>query len=128
MLSETILKFVRFGIVGSIGFVIDFSITYLLKEKLKVNKFVANSFGFSFAVINNYLLNRYWTFQNYSPNVLKEFSLFFLVCSVGLLLNNIVLYLLNEKVNLSFYSAKIGSISVVMFWNFIANYFYVFHQ
>ncbi|WP_343557475.1 GtrA family protein [Sphingobacterium sp.] len=128
MLSETILKFVRFGIVGSIGFVIDFSITYLLKEKLKVNKFVANSFGFSLAVINNYLLNRYWTFQNYSPNVLKEFTLFFLACLIGLLLNNIVLYLLNEKANLSFYVAKIGSVFVVMLWNFIANYFYVFHQ
>lgn len=128
MISETILKFIRFGIVGTIGFVIDFSITYLLKEKLKVNRFVANSFGFSLAVINNYLLNRYWTFQNYSPNVLKEFSLFLLVCLVGLLLNNVVLYFLNEKANFSFYVAKIGSVLVVLSWNFIANYFYVFQQ
>ena len=127
-MSEIILKFIRFGIVGTIGFVIDFSITYLLKEKLKTNKFVANSIGFSLAVINNYLLNRYWTFRNHNSSILGEFSLFLLVCLIGLLLNNIVLYLLNEKANFSFYIAKIGSVFVVMLWNFTANYFYVFHQ
>lgn len=127
-MSEIILKFIRFGIVGTVGFIIDFSITYLLKEKLKVNKFVANSCGFSLAVINNYILNRYWTFQNYNPSVLKEFSLFLSVCFVGLLLNNVVLYFLNEKANYSFYIAKVGSIFVVMLWNFLVNYFYVFHH
>lgn len=125
-MNEVILKFIRFGIVGFIGLIIDFGVTYLLKEKIKINKFVANSIGFSLAVINNYLLNKYWTFNSTNSNIISEFSSFLLVCVIGLLLNNAILYYLTERTKLSFYIAKAGSVLIVMLWNFSANYFFTF--
>ena len=63
---QLLIKFLRFGIVGTTGMVIDFSITWLCREKLHFNKYIANTLGFSFAVINNFILNRVWTFENKS--------------------------------------------------------------
>lgn len=124
-LLERILKF---GIVGLIGMAIDFSITWLLKERFKVNKFYANACGFSVAVINNYFLNRAWTFRDHEPGMLGQFALFLSVSLLGLLLNTGVLYLLNEKRRLPFYLSKLFSIVVVFAWNFIANSFFTFHH
>ncbi len=66
-MTDMISRMIRFGIVGASGILVDFSITWLFKERLKLNKFVANSLGFITAVTTNYLLNRVWTFQNTNP-------------------------------------------------------------
>ncbi len=46
-----IQKIVRFGIVGLSGMCIGFLITWICKEKIKLKKYIANTAGFSFAVI-----------------------------------------------------------------------------
>ena len=70
-MHQTILKIFKFGIVGLSGMAIDFFITWLCKEKLSLNKYIANSLGFSVAVVNNFFLNYYWTFQKNNSNIDK---------------------------------------------------------
>ena len=41
------LQFIKFCVVGGTGVVVDFGITFLFKEKLKLNKYIANSLGFT---------------------------------------------------------------------------------
>ena len=60
-------QLIKFALVGITGMGLDFVTTWLLKEKIKINKFLANAAGFSIAVINNFLLNKYWTFDNQNP-------------------------------------------------------------
>ena len=55
-------QFFKFCVVGGSGVFVDFGITYLCKEWLKLNKYVANSLGFLCASTSNYILNRIWTF------------------------------------------------------------------
>ncbi|OQC33736.1 MAG: GtrA-like protein [Bacteroidetes bacterium ADurb.Bin057] len=50
-----ILKFIKFCVVGASGMVVDFGVTWILKEKLKVNKYIANSTGFILAATSNYV-------------------------------------------------------------------------
>lgn len=69
-----ILKFIKFGVVGLSGMVVDFGITYLFKERLKIHKYVANSLGFIVATGTNYSLNRLWTFNNHDPNTVTQFG------------------------------------------------------
>ena len=57
-------SFLKYGLSGLLGMALDFSVTWICKEKLLLNKYFANSLGFCMAVINNFLLNRYWTFEN----------------------------------------------------------------
>ena len=69
---ETIfLKFLKFGIVGFSGVIVDFGITYFCKEKLRIQKFVSNAIGFCVAASSNYILNRLWTFQSTNHHTIR---------------------------------------------------------
>ena len=123
---ELILKIIKFGVVGFSGVAIDFGFTFLLKEKLKVQKFVANGIGFLIAASSNYFFNRVWTFKSNNPEVALEFTNFFIVSIFGLGINSLILWMLNAKFNLNFYFSKLIAIIVTTFWNFMANYLYTF--
>lgn len=119
-------KFLKFGVVGFSGLLLDFGVTYIAKEKLRWNKYIANSLGFLLASGSNYYLNRIWTFHSLDPEIGWQFSKFLFVAIVGLLLNNLIVYLLTDRVKLNFYIAKFGAIVLVFFWNFSVNYLYTF--
>ena len=116
-----IFKFIKFIVVGFSGMFVDFSITILLKEKLHVNRFIANSAGFTFAASSNYLFNRFWTFHSNNPKIFVEYSKFLIISLIGLLINNLIIYLLEKK--LRFFFAKFIAIMITSLWNFGANYF-----
>tara|TARA_B100001939_G_scaffold329671_1_gene326127 strand:- start:2114 stop:2485 length:372 start_codon:yes stop_codon:yes gene_type:complete len=121
-----IIKFIKFCIVGFSGLIIDFIITYISKEKLKIHKYISNSLGFVIAVCTNYYLNRIWTFDSDSTQIFEEYTNFFIISIVGLITNNIFLYLFHEKLEKQFYTSKFIAILLTSFWNFFANYFYTF--
>lgn len=126
MLKAYFLKFLKFGIVGCLGTLIDFGTTYLCKEILKLNKFLSNAIGFTLAATSNYILNRIWTWQSTSTEVGIEYLKFFSVSIVGLGLNTLIIYLLNEKFRFNFWWSKVLATGVVMLWNFFANNFFTF--
>jgi putative flippase GtrA len=121
-----ILKFLKFCLVGFSGMLVDFGFTWLCKEKFKWNKYVSNSIGFVLAATNNYIWNRWWTFQSDNANIPIEYGKFFVISVIGLGLNNLVIYLLHEKLKLNFYLAKLIAIGVVTVWNFTMNYRFTF--
>ena len=121
-----IFKLFKFIIVGFFGLFIDFGLTVICKEKLSLNRYLSNSIGFLLAVSSNYFLNRVWTFGSKNPEIIVEFSSFFFVSIIGLLINTSILWLIHNKMGINFYLAKFGAILVTTFWNFFANYFFTF--
>lgn len=121
-----LLKFIKFCVIGFSGMVIDFGITWLLKEKAHINKYIANSTGFIVAATSNYIWNRVWTFQSESQLIMKEYLSFFLISAAGLGINNFIIFLLNDRLRLNFYIAKLISVGIVACWNFIMNYLITF--
>jgi putative flippase GtrA len=121
-----LIKFLKFGIVGGSGVLVDFGITWFMRERLKINQYTSNTTGFCCAVVSNYILNRLWTFESHNNNVPLEFGKFVLVSVVGLSLNNLIIYLLNERFGLNFYLAKGIATGIVMIWNFFANLYFTF--
>ena len=121
-----ILKFMKFCLVGFSGMLVDFGATWLCKEKFKWNKYVSNSIGFVLAATNNYIWNRWWTFQSDNANIPIEYGKFLVISVIGLGLNNLVIYLLHEKLKWNFYLAKLVAVGVVTVWNFTMNYRFTF--
>lgn len=122
-----IYKLIKFGITGCIGLCVDFSITFLLKEKLKVNKYIANGCGFTAAVINNFFINRFWTFNSTNHLWQTELLKFSLIAIIGLGLSTLLIYLFNERLGIQFYISKALSILIVFCWNFTLNFLFNFH-
>ena len=121
-----ISKFLKFGVVGCSGMIIDFGMTYLCKEILKLNKFLSNAIGFILAATSNYFLNRVWTFESQSEQIGTQYIQFMIVSTIGLCINSLVLYLLNEKLKWNFYLSKLFAIGITTIWNFFANLLFTF--
>lgn len=121
-----IFKFLKFGIVGFSGMIIDFGATYLCKERLKLNKYLSNGIGFILAATSNYILNRIWTFESHNEQIGSQYFQFMLVSTIGLCINSLVLYLLSEKLKWNFYFSKLIAIGITTIWNFFANLLFTF--
>ena len=94
-------QFFKFCVVGGSGVFVDFGVTYLCKEWLKLNKYVANSLGFLCASTSNYILNRIWTFQNENPDITGQYLRFLGIAAVGLVINNATIYVLHGRFRLN---------------------------
>ena len=121
-------KFLKFVAVGCSGMIIDFGITYLCKEILKINKFLSNGIGFVLAATSNYFLNRIWTFESHNEEIGIQYAQFMIVSTIGLAINSLALFLLNEKLKWNFYLSKLFAIGITTIWNFFANLLFTFAQ
>lgn len=126
--TSFILKFIKFAAVGLSGLFVDYFFTYIFKEIFRVQKYIANSIGFTIAATSNYVLNRIWTFESHNPEIAFEYSSFLIISIVGLGINNLVIWLILRKFKMNFYLAKFFAICVVTLWNFLANFFFTFNQ
>lgn len=135
-------RFIRFGIVGAIGSVVDFGFLNLFTLVFKLPYILSSVLSFSLAVVNNFILNRIWTFPgSRRESLIKQMVQFGLVSVVGLIIRTPMLVWL-EKVliplaqkwvpNLltpTIVGHNIGlaiAIGVVMLWNYFANRFWTF--
>jgi len=59
-------SFIKFVIVGFIGFFIDFGISFLLIEKIKTAVWLATLTSTESAIISNFLFNNFWSFKHKS--------------------------------------------------------------
>ena len=105
---------------------IDFGVTWLLKEKARANKYIANSAGFILAATSNYIWNRIWTFGSNSEEIAVEYFSFILISVAGLGINNLVIYLLHDRLGMNFYLSKLIAIGIVTLWNFTMNLIFTF--
>jgi dolichol-phosphate mannosyltransferase len=60
----TYSTFIKFIIVGFIGFAVDFSFAYLFINKLHIAKAPANMYSAEMAICVNFLLNNFWSFKD----------------------------------------------------------------
>ena len=57
-------SFIKFVIVGLIGFVVDFSFAYLFINKIQIAKVPANILSAEVAIVFNFFLNNFWSFKH----------------------------------------------------------------
>ncbi len=56
--------FVKFCVVGGIGFIVDFSLAYLFIHSFNISKVLSNMMSAEIAIISNFMLNNYWSFAH----------------------------------------------------------------
>ena len=126
IVPSLLTKFIKFGLVGASGLIVDFGITYLLKEKVKIHQYLANAIGFTAAATTNYFFNRVYTFHSQNPHVAQEYGKFIAVSLIGLGINSFVIWFLVSKFKWNFYYAKVIAIGAATIWNFFANLLFTF--
>ena len=119
--ANTYVQLIRSLVVSVVALVFDFSTLVLLKEKVGINYLVAATLGFSVGVVVNYILSAYWVFTDRKLASAKaEFVVFVVICTIGLVLNLIIISLLVEQLRVDYRLAKLFATVAVFFWNFVA--------
>ena len=81
-----LLQFLRFGIVGTCGFIVDTAVVYAARGMLGL--YVAGLLSFLVAATTTWALNRAWTFRGLSTGALhRQWMRFLAANSLGFVLN-----------------------------------------
>ena len=119
-MNKLINKIIRFSVVGGIATIIDFVCLYIFKEFLNINIIIANTLSFIISVTYNYIASITWVFNvNKNKNKNVQFILFIVLSVVGLIINNIILYVLTDKLNIYYLISKVIATIIVMIFNFV---------
>ena len=121
-------KLMKFASVGALGSVSNISIFSLLVY-LDINYNIASVIAFLFAVTQNYMLNKKWTFKDHNTQTKQKFIKYFILNLSSFLVNLAVLNLIVinfDEGTLTKIIGQILGIGVAMGFNFIGSYLVVF--
>ncbi len=134
-------QFARFVAVGFLNTAIDFGILNVLNMLTGVSSgfwvAVLNVPGFLIAVVNSYLWNKLWVFQDRheGESLFHDFPKFFAVIVSGLIINGGIVYGMTTLVGPMFdlsperwlNISKVLATAISLVWNFAGLKFLVFH-
>ncbi len=135
-LTRRAKTFVKFSMVGFVGTVVDFLFYKIFINVLSFAPATAKGFSAEIAIINNFVLNNFWTFRyrKTKTNLWQKLGIFNLVSLGGLLMSVFIvkflhmvygdgfIYLFGRHIaynNFYFFA----TIPPVMLWNFTVNHF-----
>lgn len=112
-------QFIRYLGVGGLSFVADFACLYFLTEHVGIHYLISASLSFCIGLATSYLLCLAWVFDfRRMPNRWHEFMVFSAIGFAGLLLNNLLLWLLTEHAGLYYLASKMVATAAILFFNF----------
>lgn len=116
---KLLVQFISYLIVGGIAFAIDFGTLFLLTDFFGIYYILSATAGFLLGLIVNYLLCVFWIFDFRAiEKAIHEFGLFAVIGIAGLLLNNLLIYLLTEAAGLYYLISKMVAAALVLVFNF----------
>ena len=125
-LSQTLKRYLRFGLVGASGVAVDMGVLFLLADKrmLGLNLVWSKAIAVEVAIINNFIWNEFWTFGGMAaisnPRNTRWGRLFRfnLICLAGMGWSILLLQLQVHGLGWNVYLANLIAIVLVSFWNF----------
>ena len=118
--GKLIAQFMKFGVVGVIAFVIDYGLLALLTEVFGVNYLVSATISFTVSVIFNYLASMRYVFTHKEDmSRRREFVIFVVLSVIGLLLNDLFMWLGTDIASIDYRITKIAVTVLVAVYNFV---------
>ncbi len=127
--KETLIQFIKFGIVGTSNTIINYSV-YVVLVYFGVPYIAASIAAFVISVLNAFLWNNLFVFkknENEERNPWKALAKTFLAyAGTSLVLHNILLFVFVELLHISKYFAPLISLVITIPLNFLLNKFWSF--
>lgn len=118
-LRGLVAQFLKFGVVGTVAFVIDFGVMVLLREAFGIEPVVAATVSFCVSVIFNYAASMRYVFARRDDmGRARELTTFVALSVVGLGINDALMLLGTETLQWDYRLVKVAATAVVTVWNF----------
>ncbi|NOR45882.1 MAG: hypothetical protein GQ534_09880 [Candidatus Delongbacteria bacterium] len=117
-----------FFLVGIISFLFGIIFLKIFYKELELDLILANSLSFILVSGINFFLSIKFVFLRGKYSLKKEVVLFYVVAGSSLILDNLILYILVEKINIYYILSKICSVFIVSILSFILKKYLVFKK
>jgi putative flippase GtrA len=122
------LQLVRFGLVGGIGFAVNLAVYAFCVHVLGLDYHVAAVVAWLVAVMNNFILNRHWTFDASDGRVHFQVMRFLVVSLVAFGFSLLLLTLFVEVAGIAKVPAQALAVAASMPLNFLGNKLWSFRS
>jgi putative flippase GtrA len=122
------MQLVRFGVVGAVGFIVNLAVYALFVHPIGVDYHVAAVAAWIVAVLNNFVLNRHWTFDARGGRARFQAARFVLVSLVAFGCSLLLLTLLVEGAGLAKVPAQAVAVAASTPLNFLGNKLWSFRK
>jgi putative flippase GtrA len=120
-------QFIKFGIVGASGTIVNFIIAHALARMTPLSGFLDFAIGFMAGGVSNYFLNRIWTFRSDRPPLIEGLQ-FLTVSAIALGLGKIVFMVADHYEFHHFTMTWFAATCAGIFVNFFLNKFWTFRH
>lgn len=124
-MKKLIMQLIRFGIVGVIAAIIDFSVLILLKEVIHLDVLLSSALAFFASVIVNYILSMLYVFKGSKDSRVKEFILFVALSTGGLMLNQFIMWSGTKIFCVYYLLVKVFACVFVTVYNFVTRKIFI---
>lgn len=124
------IQLFRYSFVGGIAAVVNFSVFFILRSdyfrfSIIFSNIIANSLGLTI----NYILSTFWVFKHRKvKQKFFEFLIFVIIGIIGIFFETVLLKIFIEYFQIINPIAKIISIGIVFFWNFLVRRITLFYK
>ncbi|MCD2348305.1 GtrA family protein [Clostridium guangxiense] len=119
---------IKFGIVGCINTGVDFFTFTLLLSIFGIDKLVCQVGGYSMGVINSFVLNKLWTFNDKKEKVnpIVQFAKFVITNIISLGISLVGLNILSNKFYINVYVSKVIVTLFLQVFNYVVYKLFIF--
>jgi putative flippase GtrA len=136
-------QFVKFGITGALGAIVDFS-TFLFMTRILhwdttytifgTQIIAANNVSVFLAICSNFIINRYWTFKDTTESAAKQGAGYFTLNFFTWILNQLLVsyfafhvpFIVSTFGSKKDVIAKVLAIGIILFVNFFGSKLFIF--
>lgn len=119
-IENLLVQIFKFGIVGVVATVIDFLFLYIFRDLCKLDLLLANTIAFCISLVYNYYASMTFVFDvNKDKSQVANLIIFCFCSIIGLILNDLILYLITNKLGVHYMISKVIATLFVMIFNFV---------
>jgi dolichol-phosphate mannosyltransferase len=120
---ELALRIQKFLLVGTVGLAINVIGLWLLHGTLRLNLVKASPAAILLSMAGTFALNEYWTWRDRSScnGLLARTSFYFVINSIGMVINWQALLFLHDHQAMNYQLANIVGAAMAAVWNFALN-------
>jgi putative flippase GtrA len=123
---SNLAKFIKYGLIGLIGLILDMGLFYILHKLLGVNYVLSNIVSSSTAILHNFILNSYFTFR-VTDKKFQRFLSFYGIALIGLVFSTLLLALFIDILGIDSMVSKLIAVFTIAIFQYFLNKKLTFH-
>ncbi len=125
--DNSYLQFIKYFFASAIALFADMAVLFVLTEFCHIYYLISATISFLAGIAITYIFSKLYIFTKTSiSSKTAEFTVFLVIGIIGLILNNIFLYIFTDVFDIHYMLSKCLVIAITYLWNYFARKKFIF--